>query len=76
MQEAAVIGVPDEKWGETGRAFVVLFPNAPELTGQDIRDQLKERLASYKLPASVEVVDELPRTTTGKIQKHVLRDRT
>ncbi len=55
---------------------MVLFPNAPELTGQDIRDQLKERLASYKLPASVEVVDELPRTTTGKIQKHVLRDRT
>ncbi|MEX3600388.1 long-chain fatty acid--CoA ligase [Kocuria carniphila] len=76
VQEAAVIGVPDEKWGESGRAFVVLFPDVPNLTGQDIRDQLKERLASYKLPATVDVVDELPRTTTGKIQKHVLRERT
>lgn len=55
---------------------MVLFPDVPNLTGQDIRDQLKERLASYKLPATVDVVDELPRTTTGKIQKHVLRERT
>ena len=75
VQEAAVIGVPDEKWDETGRAFVVLFPEAAAVTGSEIRDQLKGRLASYKLPASVDVVDELPRTTTGKIQKHMLRER-
>lgn len=73
VQEAAVIGVPDEKWGETGRAFVGLFPEVSAVTGSEIKDQLKERLASYKLPASVDVVDELPRTTTGKIQKHMLR---
>lgn len=75
VQEAAVIGVPDEKWGETGRAFVVLFHHARELTGQQIREGLKQRLASYKLPARVEVVAEMPRTTTGKIQKNILRER-
>lgn len=74
VREAAVIGVPDEKWGETGRAFVVLFPDATGLAGRQIREHLKDRLAGYKLPAVIEVVDELPRTTTGKIQKHVLRE--
>ncbi|MDO5366858.1 long-chain fatty acid--CoA ligase [Kocuria sp.] len=75
VQEAAVIGVPDEKWGETGRAFVVLFPDTAGLTGPRIREHLQDRLASYKLPAVIDVVAELPRTTTGKIQKHVLRER-
>ncbi|WP_270263437.1 acyl-CoA synthetase [Kocuria marina] len=75
IQEAAVIGVPDERWGETGRAFVVLFEDAPELSGDEILTRLRERLATYKLPARVEVVAELPRTTTGKIQKNVLRER-
>lgn len=75
VQEAAVIGVPDETWGETGRAFVVVSPEARSLTGERIRAQLKERLAGYKVPARVEVVEELPRTTTGKIQKQVLRER-
>lgn len=75
VREAAVIGVPNEKWGEAGRAFVVLFPDTTGLTGRQIRQHLKDRLASYKLPAVIDVVDELPRTTTGKIQKHVLRER-
>ncbi|MGX0670737.1 AMP-binding enzyme [Kocuria marina] len=75
IQEAAVIGVPDERWGETGRAFVVLFEDAPELSEDEILTRLRERLAAYKLPARVEVVAELPRTTTGTIQKNVLRER-
>lgn len=75
VQEAAVIGVPDEKWGETGRAFVVPFPDAEQLSGEGVREHLRQRLAGYKLPAVVRVVSELPRTTTGKIQKQVLRER-
>lgn len=75
IQEAAVIGVPDGRWGETGRAFVVLFEDAPEPSGNEILTRLREGLATYKLPARVEVVAELPRTTTGKIQKNVLRER-
>jgi fatty-acyl-CoA synthase len=78
--EAAVVGVPDERWGETGLAFVVLRPEAR--TGADVpggpglRDQLSARLARYKLPREVLVVEELPRTSTGKIRKNVLRERT
>lgn len=75
IQEAAVIGVPDGRWGETGRAFVVLFEDAPELSGNEILTRLREGLATYKLRTRVEVVAELPRTTTGKIQKNVLRER-
>ena len=75
VQEAAVVGVPDETWGESGRAFVVMSPEAQPATGERIKEQLKDRLAGYKLPARVEVVEDLPRTTTGKIQKHVLRER-
>ena len=72
VREAAVIGVPDEKWGESGRAFVVLDPGA-EVTGEQVRAQLKDRLAGYKLPREVVVVEQLPRTTTGKLQKQLLR---
>ena len=72
VREAAVIGVPDEKWGESGRAFVVLDPGA-EVTGEQVRAQLKDSLAGYKLPREVVVVEQLPRTTTGKLQKQLLR---
>ena len=57
-----------------GRAFVVLFEDAPELSGNEILTRLREGLATYKLRTRVEVVAELPRTT-GKIQKNVLRER-
>lgn len=71
VRDAAVIGVPDERWGETGKAFVVL--SDPELTPDAIGAALKPLLANYKLPKYIEVLDELPRTSTGKIQKQVLR---
>lgn len=70
--EAAVIGVPDAKWGEVGVAFVVL---AQTSTASDMQllDRCRERLASYKLPREFRRVTELPRTASGKVRKDVLR---
>lgn len=72
--EAAVIGIPDEKWGEVPVAFITLKPGAPSLTTEEIRDFCKESLARYKCPRYV-VFGDLPKTSTGKIQKYKLRDR-
>jgi fatty-acyl-CoA synthase len=72
VAEVAVIGVPDERWGEVPKAFVTLrhgcFVDSAEL-----RTFLRERLAGFKVPKDIEVVTELPKTATGKIQKFVLR---
>lgn len=73
VRDAAVIGVPDDKWGETGRAFVVPTPDAPGV--DEIRAQLKARIAGYKMPRDIVLIDELPRTATGKVRKHDLRTR-
>lgn len=70
--EVAVIGVPDEEWGETVKGFVVLKPGT-EATEQDIIDQARQHLASYQKPRSVEFVSELPKAPTGKILKRELR---
>jgi fatty-acyl-CoA synthase len=72
--EAAVIGIPDEKWGEVGMAVVVPAPGSPE-DPEAIRTALRERLAGFKVPRHVEFVDQLPKTATGKIRKPDLRDR-
>jgi fatty-acyl-CoA synthase len=72
--EAAVVARPDEKWGETPCAFVTLKPGADPVTPQDIMAFCRERLAHYKLPRTV-VFGPLPKTSTGKIQKNVLRDQ-
>ncbi len=72
VAEAAVIGVPDPEWGERGRAYLV--PARPPLDTGALLAWAGERLARYKLPREVIVVDELPRTASGKIQKHRLRD--
>jgi fatty-acyl-CoA synthase len=74
VQEAAVIGIPDEKWGEVGLAIVVSAPGSPE-DPDAIRTALRERLAGFKVPRHVEFVSELPKTATGKIRKPDLRDR-
>ena len=68
----AVIGVPDERWGETVKALVVLAPGTIA-TEDELRAWCKERLAGYKCPTSVELRDELARTATGKLQKFKLR---
>jgi acyl-CoA synthetase (AMP-forming)/AMP-acid ligase II len=72
--DCAVIGVPDEKWGESLKAFVVI-KDGETCTEQEIIDHCKDRLASYKKPKSVEFVSELPRNPSGKILKRLLREK-
>ena len=74
IAEAAVIGVADERWGEAGRAIVVLRPGAPA-EPEEIRAYCAERLAKFKVPASVTFTDVLPRNPTGKLLKAELRER-
>jgi fatty-acyl-CoA synthase len=72
--EAAVVGLPDAKWGEAPHAFVVLKPGLTA-TPEDLRTFMRDRLAHFKCPHSFTFVQELPKTATGKIQKFVLRGR-
>jgi long-chain acyl-CoA synthetase len=71
--EAAVVGVPDEKWGESVKAVVVLKEGA-EASEEEIIDFCKERLASYKKPRSVDFRDSFPKTGSGKIKKGEIRE--
>jgi fatty-acyl-CoA synthase len=72
--EAAVVARPDEKWGETPCAFVTLRSGSDPVTQEDLIAFCRERLARYKCPKTV-VFGPLPKTSTGKIQKNVLRDQ-
>ena len=72
VSEAAVIGVPDERWGEAPRAFVVLR-HGTSATEDELREFLRAAIAHFKVPQSFVFVTELPKTATGKIQKYVLR---
>ena len=73
--EAAVVGMPDDKWGEVPRAYVTLRPGAPAVDGPVLIAWVRERLAHFKAPARVDIVDELPKGGTGKIQKAKLREQ-
>jgi 3-(methylthio)propionyl---CoA ligase len=73
VMEAAVVAKPDEKWGETPCAFVTLKPGAGDVPAADIVRWCREHLAGYKVPRYV-VFTELPKTSTGKVQKFVLRE--
>ena len=72
--EAAVVAVPDARWGERPKAFVIRKPDAV-VTEDEIIDHVRSRLAHYKAPDTVAFPDALPKTSTGKIQKFVLRER-
>ncbi len=72
VAEVAVIGVPDERWGELILALVVLAPGA-SATEDELRDHCRTKLAGYKVPKRIEFRDELARTATGKLQKFKLR---
>jgi fatty-acyl-CoA synthase len=72
--DAAVVARPDEKWGETPCAFVSLKPNSTGTSGEDIIVFCRQNLAGFKVPKTI-VFGDLPRTSTGKIQKNVLRER-
>ena len=72
VAEAAVIGVPDERWGEVGAAYVVPRPGAT-LDVNDLRAFARTRLANYKVPVHWHLTDDLPRTGSGKVRKPDLR---
>ena len=74
IREAAVVGVADEYRGETVKAVVSLRPGT-EADEAELIAYCKQRLANYKYPRMVEIVDQLPVTTTGKIMRRTVRDR-
>ena len=73
MLECAVVAIPDRRWGERPKAFVTLTDGA-RLTEQEIIDFCREQIAHFRCPAAVEF-GSLPKTSTGKVRKYVLRER-
>ncbi|KAF9197852.1 hypothetical protein BGZ49_001549 [Haplosporangium sp. Z 27] len=76
--EVAVVAAPSERWGETPKAFVILKPGLPKeklVDGPTLISFCKENMAGFKCPSSIVIVKELPKTSTGKLQKYVLREQ-
>ena len=71
--EAAVVAMPDEKWGEVGCAFIMAQPGHEVPPDGDVTSYCRERLAAYKVPRQYVTVPDFPRTAAGKVQKHLLR---
>lgn len=72
IAEAAIVSVPDPKWGEAGVGYVIVRGDASLPTAEDLRLFLRERIAAYKVPRTIYVERDLPRTATGKIDKRTL----
>jgi acyl-CoA synthetase (AMP-forming)/AMP-acid ligase II len=73
IAQAAVIGVPDERLVQVGKAFVVLRSSTDAPTAEDLVGWSRQRMAGYKVPRSVQFLDELPTNATGKVVKDRLR---
>lgn len=73
--DVAVYGVPDEKWGEVGKASIILQENT-EMSAPEVMEFLHGKIGKFKIPKYVEFVDKFPRTATGKIQKYLLAQRS
>jgi fatty-acyl-CoA synthase len=76
VSDVQVIGVPDEKYGEELMAWIIVRPGAEPLTVEQVRDFCQGRLAHYKIPRYVHIVDGFPMTVTGKIRKVEMRERS
>jgi fatty-acyl-CoA synthase len=74
IAEVAVVGLPDAKYGEVVAAWIVPRPGTT-LTADQLRDYCRGQIAHFKIPQYIQIVDQLPKTVTGKIRKHVLRDQ-
>jgi acyl-CoA synthetase (AMP-forming)/AMP-acid ligase II len=72
VAECAVVGVPDARLGEVGKAFIVRKSGA-DLSEQDVTEFCRTRLANYKMPRTIEFIPQLPRNPSGKVLKRVLR---
>jgi acyl-CoA synthetase (AMP-forming)/AMP-acid ligase II len=72
VADVAVVGVPDIRWGESVKAVVVPAPGR-QVAAAELIAHARDGLAHYKCPTSVDFIDRLPRTTTGKVQKFILR---
>ena len=72
--DLGIIGVPDEKWGEVGKAFIVLKPGET-MGSEEVFEFLKGKVAKYKIPKYVAFIDQLPKTGSGKIQKFLLEEK-
>jgi fatty-acyl-CoA synthase len=74
VAECAVIGMADARWGEVGHAYIIAAPGK-SVTAEEVVAHCKVRLAGFKVPKQVIITDQIPRTSTGKVQKHILKER-
>ncbi len=74
IEQIAIVGVPDEKWGETGKAFIVCR-DGQTLTHEEVAAYLDGRIARFKIPGSIQLLDSMPQTVTGKLKKGVLKQK-
>ena len=75
VQDSAVVSIPDEQSGELPRAYIVLKPNAPEVSEDALKEWVKERVSPHKrIHGGVKFVPQIPKSASGKILRRILRD--